>query len=142
MSASKGLLFEDLSLGQSAEREDDVTEAVVQRFADASGDFNPVHLDAAFAAETPFKERIAHGMLSAAYISAVIGMQLPGPGAIYVSQSLLFRRPVKLGARVHTRVEITALDSEKGRVTLACRCSVDGKAVVEGDAIVMAPRRP
>lgn len=142
MAASQGLWFEDLKLGQSAERTDRVTEDVVTRFAEASGDFNPVHLDAAFAAGTPFKERIAHGMLSAAYISAVIGMQLPGPGAIYVSQMLSFRRPVKLGVDVLTRVEVTALDSEKGRVTLACRCSVDGKAVVEGDAIVMAPRRP
>jgi 3-hydroxybutyryl-CoA dehydratase len=142
MAAAASLWFEDLKLGQSAERSDSVTEAVVTRFAEASGDFNPVHLDAAFAAGTPFKERIAHGMLSAAYISAVIGMQLPGPGAIYVSQTLSFRRPVKLGAQVLTRVEVTALDAEKGRVTLACRCSVDDKTVVEGDAVIMAPRRP
>ncbi len=136
-----GLYFEDLNIGQSAERVNEVTEAVVRQFADVSGDHNPVHLDAAFAAQTPFKERIAHGMLSAGYISAVIGNDLPGPGAIYVSQTLSFRRPVKLGARVTTRVEIVALDGEKARATLACVCSVDGKAVLEGEAIIMVPRK-
>lgn len=136
-----GLFFEDLSIGQSAESANAVTEAVVAAFADVSGDRNPVHLDPAFAAGTPFKERIAHGMLSAAYISALIGMHLPGPGAIYVSQTLQFRRPVKLGATVTTRVEIKALDAEKARATLACVCAVDGKPVLEGEAVIMVPRR-
>lgn len=136
-----GLFFEDLHIGQSAGSENVVTEAVVAAFADVSGDRNPVHLDPAFAATTPFKERIAHGMLSAAYISALIGMSLPGPGAIYVSQTLQFRRPVKLGATVATRVEIKAMDPEKARITLACTCSVDGKSVLEGEAIIMVPRR-
>lgn len=135
-----GHAFETLRLGQFAERTNEVSEAVIAQFAEVSGDANPVHLDAAFAATTPFKERIAHGMLSAAYISAVIGMDLPGPGAIYVSQTLSFRRPVKIGARVVTRVEVTALDPEKARATLACTCKVDGKAVVEGEAVVMVPR--
>ncbi|NWG52397.1 MAG: MaoC family dehydratase [Hydrogenophilaceae bacterium] len=139
--SKKGLCFEDLSLGMAAESEAVVTEAVVQAFAEVSGDANPVHLDAAYAATTPFKERIAHGMLSAAYISALIGMKLPGPGSIYVSQTMAFRRPVKLGARVRTRVEIAALDAEKARATLACVCSVDGKSVVEGEAVIMVPRR-
>jgi 3-hydroxybutyryl-CoA dehydratase len=136
-----GLCFEDLSLGMAAESEAVVSDAVVQAFADVSGDANPVHLDAAYAATTPFKERIAHGMLSAAYISALIGMKLPGPGSIYVSQTLSFRRPVKLGAAVRTRVEVAALDAEKARATLACVCSVDGKSVVEGEAVIMVPRR-
>jgi len=139
--SKSGLCFEDLTLGQSAEQDSLVTEGVVAAFADVSGDANPVHLDAAYAATTPFKERIAHGMLSAAYISALIGMRLPGPGAIYVSQTLSFRRPVKLGATVRTRVEVTALDAEKARATLACVCSVDGKPVVEGEAVIMVPRR-
>jgi 3-hydroxybutyryl-CoA dehydratase len=136
-----GLYFEDLKLGLAAERSDVVTESVIAAFADVSGDRNPVHLDAAFAAATPFKERIAHGMLSAAYISAVIGMELPGPGAIYVSQTLSFRRPVKIGVTVRTRCEVKALDPEKARATLWCVCSVDGKSVVEGEAVVMAPRK-
>lgn len=136
-----GLFFEDLSIGQAAERTNTVTEDVITAFANVSGDRNPVHLDAAFAATTPFKERIAHGMLSAAYISAVIGMDLPGPGAIYVSQTLSFRRPVKIGAIVVTRCEVKSLDAEKARATLACTCTVDGKSVVEGEAVVMAPRK-
>jgi 3-hydroxybutyryl-CoA dehydratase len=136
-----GLYFEDLSIGQAAERTNTVTEDVIAQFANVSGDRNPVHLDAAFAATTPFKERIAHGMLSAAYISAVIGMDLPGPGAIYVSQTLSFRRPVKLGAVVVTRCEVKSLDAEKARATLSCVCTVDGKSVVEGEAVVMAPRK-
>ncbi|MGE3142259.1 MAG: MaoC family dehydratase [Hyphomonadaceae bacterium] len=136
-----GLYFEDLKIGQSAERTNEVTEAAIFAFADISGDRNPVHLDENFAIQTPFKARIAHGMLSAAYISAVIGMDMPGPGAVYVSQTLSFRRPVKIGARVVTRVEITALDEAKARATLACRCAVDGKSAVEGEAVIMVPRK-
>lgn len=135
------LHFEDLVIGQSASLQRTVTEADVVAFAAVSGDDNPVHLDADYAATTPFKERIAHGMLSASYISALLGTRLPGPGAIYLSQSLVFKRPVKLGATVDARVEITALDESKGRVTLACVCTVDGKPVLEGEAVVMAPRR-
>ncbi len=138
--SERGHSFETLKIGQFAERTNEVTDAVIRQFADVSGDSNPVHLDAAGAATTMFKERIAHGMLSAAYISAVIGMDLPGPGSIYISQTLSFRRPVKLGAKVTTRVEITALDPEKARATLACTCTVDGKAVLEGEAIIMVPR--
>ncbi len=136
-----GLKFEELAVGQHVQSESEVSEAVIAAFADVSGDFNPVHLDEAFAASTPFKGRIAHGMLSAAYISALIGTRLPGPGAIYVSQTLNFRRPVRIGAHVLTRVEITALDAEKARATIATTCSVDGKTVLEGEAIVLVPRR-
>ncbi len=136
-----GMHLEDLSVGQSAERRDHVTEEVVQAFAEVSGDRNPVHLDEAFAAQTAFKGRIAHGMLSAAYISAVLGNDLPGPGAIYLSQTLSFKRPVRIGDEVVTRVAVTDIDADRGRVTLAAVCSVNGKAVVEGEAVVMAPRR-
>jgi 3-hydroxybutyryl-CoA dehydratase len=137
----QGLFFEDLSVGQSAEMSRTVTADVIEAFADVSGDNNPVHLDAAYAAATPFGERIAHGMLSGAYISAVIGTQLPGPGTIYLSQAMRFRRPVKIGDVVTARATITALDAEKGRVTIATVCEVAGKAVVEGEALVMAPKR-
>ncbi|WP_369061428.1 MaoC family dehydratase [Caulobacter sp. 73W] len=137
----KSYFLEDLSVGMSAETTNLVTEAVIQKFADVSGDTNPVHLDADFAATTAFGERIAHGMLSGAYISAAIGTNLPGPGAIYISQSLSFKRPVKIGVEVVTRVEITAIDEAKGRVTFATVCKVGGKAVVEGEAVVMVPRR-
>ncbi|MDX2235420.1 MAG: MaoC family dehydratase [Hyphomonadaceae bacterium] len=138
----RGYFFEELSLGQAEEATRTVGAADIEAFAAVSGDDNPVHLDAAFAAATPFKERIAHGMLTASYISALIGTRLPGPGAIYVSQTLSFRRPVHIGDAVTTRVEITGLDDVKNRVTIACACTVGGKPVLEGEAVVIAPRRP
>jgi 3-hydroxybutyryl-CoA dehydratase len=136
-----GRTFEELSIGDVAERARTVGEADVQAFADVSGDHNPVHLDEAFAATTPFKTRIAHGMLSAGYISALIAGELPGPGSIYLNQTLSFRRPVKLGDTVVTRVEVIALDAEKARATLKTTCLVDGKAVIEGEAVIMVPRK-
>ena len=136
-----GYFLEDLKLGQSAERAHVVTEADIVAFADVSGDFNPVHMDEAFAATTQFKSRIAHGMLSAAWLSALIAGDLPGPGTVYMSQSLRFRRPVRIGDEVVSRVEVTAIDAEKARVTLATVCSVEGKPVLDGEALVMAPRR-
>jgi 3-hydroxybutyryl-CoA dehydratase len=136
-----GLFLEDLSLGQSAEREWTVSEATIAAFAEVSGDANPVHLDEDYAAGTAFKGRIAHGMLAGSYISAVIGMQLPGPGTIYLSQALKFRRPVRIGDRVLARVSVTAIDEGKAHVTLSTLCSVNGKAVVEGEAVVMVSRR-
>ena len=135
------LFFEDLSLGQSAETDRTVDAGVIDAFATVSGDTNPVHLDDTYAAATPFGERIAHGMLSAAYISAVLGVQLPGPGAIYVSQTLRFRRPVKIGDVVTARATVTELDAERARATLATVCLVNDKPVVEGEAVVMLPRR-
>jgi 3-hydroxybutyryl-CoA dehydratase len=137
-----GLHLEDLSLGQSAEMERLVTGSDIDTFAAVTGDDNPVHLDEAYAAATPFGGRIAHGMLSAGHISAVIGTKLPGPGAIYISQSLRFRRPVRIGDTVTARVEVTAIDTQRGRVTFTTICRVGGKAVVEGEAEIMVPRRP
>lgn len=137
----QGRFFEDLSVGDSAGMTRTVTDAVIQAFADVSTDSNPVHLDQAYAEGTMFKGRIAHGMLSGAYVSAVIGMQLPGPGTIYLSQSLRFRRPVRLGDVVDVRVTVQALDPARGEVTLSTVCEVAGKRVVEGEAVVLAPRR-
>ena len=134
------MTLDELDVGRAVERSRTVTTADIGAFADVSGDRNPVHLDEAFAATTPFKGVIAHGMLSAAFISALIADELPGRGSIYLSQSLSFRRPVRPGDEVVTRVEVTAIDREKGRVTLATICSVSGKAVVEGEAVVLAPR--
>jgi 3-hydroxybutyryl-CoA dehydratase len=136
-----GLRLEDLSLGQSAEVSHTVTDADIRAFAEVSGDNNPVHLDEDYAAATPFKTRIAHGMLSAGYISAVLGTRLPGPGAIYISQTMNFKRPVRIGDEVTTRATVSAIDAEKARVTLTTVCEVAGKAVVEGEAVVMVPRR-
>ena len=136
-----GLCLEDLSVGQSAELAREVRESDLAAFADVTGDDNPVHLDEAYAATTPFGGRIAHGMLSAGYISAVIGTKLPGPGAIYVSQSLRFRRPVHIGDAVTAHAEITAIDQACARVTLKTTCLVAGVAVLDGEAQIIAPRR-
>jgi 3-hydroxybutyryl-CoA dehydratase len=136
-----GLFLEDLAVGQSAELTRAVTGADLEAFAAVTGDDNPVHLDEAFAAATPFGGRIAHGMLSAGYISAVIGTKLPGSGAIYISQSLRFRRPVRIGDSVTARAEITAIDPARGRVTLKTVCTVGGKAVVDGEAEIMVPKK-
>jgi 3-hydroxybutyryl-CoA dehydratase len=139
---SNGHMFEDLTLGQSASRQHVVTEADIVAFADVSGDHNPVHLDEAFAQTTAFKGRIAHGMLSGAYISALIASELPGPGSIYISQSLTFKRPVRLGDELTITVTISALDEAKGRATLTTAGTVGGKTVVDGEAVIMVPRRP
>ena len=139
---SGGAYLEDLEIGQTAELRRAVTAADIDAFAQVTGDANPVHLDEAYAAGTQFKGRIAHGMLSAGYISAVLGTELPGPGAIYVSQSLSFRRPVRIGDEVTAEVKVTAIDAARGRVTFATACVVAGKTVVEGEAVVIVPRRP
>jgi 3-hydroxybutyryl-CoA dehydratase len=140
--AANGVFFEDLSVGQEASLSKTVTEADIAAFAEISGDKNPVHLDAQYAAGTMFKERIAHGMLSAAYISAVFGMKLPGPGAIYISQTLNFKAPVKIGDAVVTTVKVAELVPEKRRARFECVCSVNGKPVVQGEAVLMVPVRP
>ena len=137
----QGLYFEDLSEGQSAEMTRVASAAVVEAFAEVSGDVNPVHLDEAYARTTSFGGRIAHGMLAAAYISAVLGTKLPGPGAVYLNQTLRFRRPVRLGDEVTARVTVKALDAERGQVTLETVCEVRGKTVVDGEAVVLTPRR-
>lgn len=136
-----GLYFEDLHLEQSAEIARTVTAADVEAFADVSGDTNPLHLDEAYAQTTQFGRRIAHGMLSGAYISAVLGTRLPGPGAVYVSQSLRFRRPVGIGDEVTAKVTVSALDPRRGQATLATQCLVSGKTVADGEAVVIVPKR-
>ncbi len=136
-----GFYLEDLSVDQGAESSREVRESDLVAFAAVTGDDNPVHLDEAYAAKTPFGGRIAHGMLSAGYISALIAKKLPGPGAIYVSQTLRFRRPVRIGDVVTARAEILAIDPAKGRVILTTTCLVAGKVVVEGEAEILAPRR-
>ena len=140
--ARKSYFFEDLELGMEASFAKVVTEADINAFAEVSGDKNPVHLDAAYAAKTMFKERIAHGMLSAGYISAVFGMEMPGPGAIYISQTLNFKAPVKIGDKVVAKVKVVELFPEKRRARFECVCSVNDKPVVSGEAMLMVPARP
>lgn len=133
--------FEDLELGQEASYTRACTDADILTFADVTGDRNPVHLDAAYAATTPFKTRISHGMLTAGYISTVFGMRLPGPGAIYVSQTLNFRAPVRHGDAVVAHVRIIDLIPAKRRARFACVCKVGETVVLEGEAILMVPGR-
>ena len=132
-----GYAFEDLQVGQTASVAKTITEADILMFAAVSLDTNPVHLNAEAAAASPFKERIAHGMLSAGLISAVLGTRLPGPGTIYLAQSLRFRAPVKIGDTVTATAEVTELDPVKKRAILKTTCTVRGKAVIEGEATVM-----
>ena len=137
----QGKFFEDLEVGETAQSTYLITAKMIEAFAEVSGDDNPLHLDEIYAAETAFGERIAHGMLSAGFISAVIGAKLPGYGSIYISQSLRFKRPVRIGDEVVVEVEITGLDDAKARASLSTVCKVGGKTVVEGEALVLVPRR-
>jgi 3-hydroxybutyryl-CoA dehydratase len=131
-----------LTVGQAAQRVRLVAAADLEAFAAVSGDTNPLHLDEAYAATTAFKGRVAHGMLLGAWISALIGTELPGPGAIYVSQTLSFKRAVRIGDEVTTRVEVSQLDEAAGHAVLTTRCLVRNKVMAEGEAVVRLPKPP
>jgi 3-hydroxybutyryl-CoA dehydratase len=129
--------YSDLSLGQSAEVVHTVTEEDIKTFGDLSGDYNPVHFDEEWAKTTMFKGRIAHGILTASFISTAIGMKLPGPGTIYLKQSMKFLGPVRIGDTITARVEIIELNDEKERVTLKTTCAnQDEKIVLDGEAMI------
>jgi 3-hydroxybutyryl-CoA dehydratase len=131
---------EDIEIGQSASYARTVTEKDIALFGEATGDMNPVHFDEAYAATTPFKTRIAHGMLTAGYFSAVLGTKLPGAGSVYVAQTLAFKAPVRIGDAVTATCTVTAKD--RRRVTLACVATVGETVVAEGEAVLLAPARP
>ena len=133
--------FEDLELDMSASVSRTVSEADILMFAGVSGDTNPVHLDQEFAASTMFGGRIAHGMLSAGLISAVFGTRLPGPGSIYLSQTLKLKAPVKIGDTVVARVTVKELKTEKRRAVFSTVCSVGSTVVLEGEAELLIPAR-
>jgi 3-hydroxybutyryl-CoA dehydratase len=139
--AMNGLFLEDLKVGQQAMYGRTVTDADILAFAGVSGDTNPIHLHDGFAKGTRFGQRIAHGMLSAGYISTVIGTKLPGPGAIYVSQSLNFMAPVLVGETITAVATITDIDEKRRRVTLKTQCLNGDKVVIDGEAVVLVPRR-
>jgi 3-hydroxybutyryl-CoA dehydratase len=136
-----GYAIEDLVVGMTAAYEHVVTEQDVLQFADVSGDRNPVHLDEGFARTTRFKGRIAHGMLSASFLSTAIASRLPGPGTIYLTQNLSFRAPVRIGDKVEARITVTDVIREKARVVLKTVCRVGETVVIDGDALVMVPGR-
>ena len=136
-----GYYFEDLSPGMTAVYAKTVTEADVVLFAGISGDVNPVHLNKEFADRTMFRGRIAHGMLTASFISTVIGTKLPGPGCIYVSQNLKFKAPVRVGDTVNARVTVTSVDEVRGRIAVETTCTVGNVVVIAGEAVLLVPRR-
>lgn len=130
--------FEELAVGQFAEHIKTVTEADVVLYAGVTGDFNPMHINQTFAEKSRFGGRIAHGMLTAGFISAVLGMKLPGEGSIYMSQSLRFVRPVRIGDTITARIEVIELFTEKKRVRLATSCRNQNEEVVlDGEALVL-----
>ena len=133
--------IEDLAVGMSESLSKTVTEADIVLYAGISTDVNSVHLNEEFAKTTPFGGRIAHGMLTASFISAVLGNRLPGPGTIYLGQTLKFKAPVRIGDTVTATATITEIIPEKKRMKLETVCTVGGKAVIEGEATVMFPSR-
>lgn len=140
MSKLSNFTYDEITIGQTATYSKLVQEQDIQLFAAASGDVNPVHLDEDFAAGTLFKGRIAHGMMTGAIISAALAMELPGPGTIYLSQSLRFRLPVRIGDTITIKLEVTAKQDKRQIVTLDCKAYNQGdKLVASGSAEVMAP---
>ena len=130
--------FDEITIGQSTDYTRTITEADIEKFADVSGDHNPVHMDEDFAKTTMFKGRIAHGLLSASFISTILASKLPGPGTIYLSQELKFLRPVRISDIITVEVKVLEKNSEKKRVILSTTCkNQDGKKVIDGKAEVM-----
>lgn len=142
MSKLHGYYLEEIEVGMSAVYSKTITDADILLFSGVSGDTNPLHLDHDFAAQTRFKSRIAHGMLSASLLSTIFGTKLPGPGCIYLSQNLRFTAPVRSGDTVLAQASVTSIEFDKGKVHFTCRCSVGGTAVIEGEALILVPRRP
>ena len=138
----QGYAFEDLAIGMTAVYSKTVTESDINLFSAISGDTNPLHLDHEYARTTMFGGPIAHGMLSASFLSTVIGTKLPGPGCIYIAQNCKFKAPVRAGDTVRARVTITELAPERRRAMLATICTVGDTVVIDGDAVVMVPARP
>ena len=138
-----GKTIDQMKVGDAAEFAKTVTETDIYLFAGITGDFNPAHLNEAYAKDTFFKTRIAHGMLSAGFISAILGTQLPGPGAIYMKQQLSFLAPVHIGDTITARVEILELITDKNRARLKTTCTnQDNVVVLDGEALVMPPKAP
>lgn len=128
-----------LTIGMSASYQQTITDADIKSFAGLTGDNNPVHMSEEYANDSRYKKRIAHGLLSAGFFSALFGTKLPGYGCVYVSQSLNFRRPVYIGDTVVASVEIIRIDKEKSRVFFKTLCKVKGKIVINGEAEIFIP---
>lgn len=137
----KGKTISELSLGDKAYFQKTITETDVYMYAGITGDLNPAHINEEYAKDTMFKGRIAHGMLTAGLVSAVLGMQLPGPGTIYLKQDLKFTAPVRIGDTIKAEVEVSEMIVEKNRIKLRTTCTnQNGDVVLDGEATVMPPR--
>lgn len=137
----RGYFFEDLKVGMSATVSRTIIETDLRNFSGVTGDTNPMHLNKEFAEATPFKGIIVHGMLTASLISAVIGTRLPGPGCIYMSQTLKFLAPVRIGDTVYAVATVKELFPEKHRVLLTTQCFVKDTVVIDGEALIKVPAR-
>ncbi len=137
----QGHYFEDLEVGMEASHAKRITEVDIRCFADISGDSNPLHLSDEYASGTIFKQRIAHGILTASLLSTVFGTKLPGPGCVYISQSLNFRAPVNIDDEVVAHARVTSLLPAMSRAIFACNCQVNGKTVLDGEAVILVPSR-
>jgi 3-hydroxybutyryl-CoA dehydratase len=136
-----GYAFEDLKVGMRATVSRTITETDLRNFSGVSGDTNPMHLNEEYAKNTVFGGCIVHGMLTASLISAVIGTKLPGPGCIYMGQTLKFTAPVHVGETVYATVTVKTLEAAKNRVTLTTQCIVKGKVVIDGEALIKVSSR-
>ncbi|SFN70172.1 3-hydroxybutyryl-CoA dehydratase [Formivibrio citricus] len=136
------LYIEDIQVGMTADYRKTLTETDVVLFAGLTGDNNPMHIDEEFASETRFGGRIVHGLLTSSLLSSVIGMKMPGPGCIYMSQNLRFLKPVKIGDTVTARTTVVEVVAEKQRVRMATECLVRGEKVLDGEATVWVPKKP
>ncbi len=141
MNHKVGFYIEDLEVGMTASFEKVLGDAEVRQFAELTGDNNPIHLDEDFAKETMFKQRIAHGMLTASLISTILGTKLPGTGVIYMSQNIRFRAPVFIGDKVVATVTVTEVNEKRRTATLSCECHVGDKLVLDGEAKGMVPSK-
>ena len=141
MKNQHGYYLEDLTIGMESSYQKTITETDIDAFAALTGDTNPVHLDSEYAATTPFKARIAHGMLSAGLISTVLGTQLPGPGCIYLEQQIKFKAPVFIGDTLVATVTVEDINQRRGRVSLKTQCFVNTKLVADGTASMMVDKK-
>lgn len=134
--------LEDLEVGMTARTQATITEDMINTFADITGDHNPIHVNEEAALAAGFKGRIAHGALSASFISAVLGNDLPGPGAVFVELNLRFRKPAFIGDEITAVAEVAEINERTGRVKMKCHCEVDGVKICRGDAGVFVQKRP
>ncbi len=138
-----GKTISEIQVGDSAEFSKTVSESDVYLYAGVTGDLNPAHINEAYAEKTFFKTRIAHGMLTAGFISAILGMHLPGPGTIYLKQELKFLAPVRIGDTITARAEVIEVTVDKNRIRLETTCTnQDGARVLDGEAMVSPPKAP